>query len=196
MKRKTLSSILGGTDVREPIKILGKNLYLRLLSVYDSLVCDSISTKLNEKLIEDGINSEVSKSVAENACLAYMCLYDRRNKRIFESGLDAANSLTAEELLKVAEEYVRVRDSFLNFNNLNAKSILELKKKLDTPRQRIRWKVLKEFNVLPTSKEAKEMCDGDYLYCYINMMLDDEEYEDYEFEVNENFDSSILENSK
>lgn len=196
MKKKTLSSILGGTDVREPIKILGKNLYLRLLSVYDSLVCDSISTKLNEKLIEDGINSEVSKSVAENACLAYMCLYDRRNKRIFESGLDAANSLTAEELLKVAEEYVRVRDSFLNFNNLNAKSILELKKKLDTPRQRIRWKVLKEFNVLPTSKEAKEMCDGDYLYCYINMMLDDEEYEDYEFEVNENFDSSILENSK
>lgn len=128
MKRKTLSSILGGTDVREPIKILGKNLYLRLLSVYDSLVCDSISTKLNKKLIEDGINSEVSKSVAENACLAYMCLYDRRNKRIFESGLDAANSLTAEELLKVAEEYVRVRDSFLNFNNLNAKSILELKK--------------------------------------------------------------------
>lgn len=196
MKKKTLSSILGGTDVREPIKILGKNLYLRLLSVYDSLVCDSISTKLNEKLIEDGISSEVSKSVAENACLAYMCLYDRRNKRIFESGLDAANSLTAEELLKVAEEYVRVRDSFLNFNNLNAKSILELKKKLDTPRQRIRWKVLKEFNVLPTSKEAKEMCDGDYLYCYINMMLDDEEYEDYEFEVNENFDSSILENSK
>ncbi len=50
--------------------------------------------------------------------------------------------------------------------------------------------------MLPTSKEAKEMCDGDYLYCYINMMLDDEEYEDYEFEVNENFDSSILENSK
>lgn len=50
--------------------------------------------------------------------------------------------------------------------------------------------------MLPTSKEAKEMCDGDYLYCYINMMLDAEEYEDYEFEVNENFDSSILENSK
>lgn len=48
--------------------------------------------------------------------------------------------------------------------------------------------MLKEFDKLPTSKEAKDMCDGDYIYCYINMLLDDEENEDSEFEVNANFD--------
>ena len=41
---------------------------------------------------------------------------------------------------------------------------------------------------MPTSKEAKDMCDGEYIYCYINMMLDDEESENSEFEVNTNFD--------
>lgn len=49
---------------------------------------------------------------------------------------------------------------------------------------------------MPTSKEAKDMCDGDYIYCYINMLLDDEEDESLEFEVNANFDIKKFDVSK
>ena len=56
--------------------------------------------------------------------------------------------------------------------------------------------MLKDFNKLPTSKEAKDMCDGDYIYCYINMLLDDEEDESLEFEVNANFDIKKFDVSK
>lgn len=128
MRKKNLSSLLGGTDIREPIKIMGRNLYLKLLSVYEALICDSLSKELLKKLVKDGADRKTAEPIAENACLAYMCLYNRRNKRFFESGLEATNSLTSEELLKIAEEYVNVKNSFLNFNNLTAKSALELKK--------------------------------------------------------------------
>ncbi len=48
------------------------------------------------------------------------------------------------------------------------------KKKLNTPFERIRWEVLKKFNKLPNEKAVKEMTEQDYLYCYINMILDRE----------------------
>lgn len=128
MRKKAVSSLLGGTDIREPVNIAGKNLYLKLLSVYEALICDSMSRKLADELIKNGAERKIAVPIAENACLAYMCLYNRRNKRVFESGSDVVNSLTSEELLIIAEEYVKVKDSFLSFNNLSPKSILELKK--------------------------------------------------------------------
>lgn len=128
MKKKAISSLLGGTDIREPIKISGRNLYLKLLSVYEALLCDSMSRKLADELVKDGAEKKIAVPIAENACLAYMCLYNRRNRRVFENSSDVVNTLTSEELLKIAEEYVKVKDSFLSFNNLSPKSVLELKK--------------------------------------------------------------------
>lgn len=42
------------------------------------------------------------------------------------------------------------------------------------------------FGSLPTSDEAKKMCEGDYIYCYIHMLLDGET-EGIEEGINENF---------
>lgn len=128
MRKGNLSSLLGGNDVKEPIKIMGINLNLKLLSVYEALICDSLSKELLKKMVKDGADRKTAEPIAENACLAYMCLYNRRNKKFFESGFEAANLLTSEELLKVAEEYINVKNSFLNFNNLTPKRALELKK--------------------------------------------------------------------
>ena len=52
------------------------------------------------------------------------------------------------------------------------KLLFELKQQ---PMERIRWRVLKEFGVLPTDSRAREMTRGDYLYCALQMMLDREE---------------------
>ena len=37
---------------------------------------------------------------------------------------------------------------------------------------RLRWLVLREFGVLPNSRAARKMGDGDVLYCAVNMLLD------------------------
>lgn len=51
----------------------------------------------------------------------------------------------------------------------------------------MRWEVLKKFNKLPNEEAVKKMTEQDYLYCYINMILDNEtSYGDYAF--NASFD--------
>lgn len=43
------------------------------------------------------------------------------------------------------------------------------------PRQRLRWHVLKCFGALPTEERAKAMREEDYLWCAVNLLLDEEE---------------------
>lgn len=43
------------------------------------------------------------------------------------------------------------------------------------PMERIRWHVLRAFGVLPSEPRAREMTEGDYLYCAMQLMLDREE---------------------
>ncbi|MGI5985032.1 MAG: hypothetical protein GXY01_02730 [Clostridiales bacterium] len=38
--------------------------------------------------------------------------------------------------------------------------------------ERLKWFVLREFRVLPTSKEAREMSDEDIIICGAHMILD------------------------
>ena len=39
-------------------------------------------------------------------------------------------------------------------------------------RQRLRWRVLRQFGVLPGSKEARRMSDIDCLICGLHLLLD------------------------
>ena len=43
------------------------------------------------------------------------------------------------------------------------------------PKQRLRWRVLRCFGALPTEARARRMTDGDYLWCAVNLLLDEEE---------------------
>jgi len=43
------------------------------------------------------------------------------------------------------------------------------------PYERLKWRVLRELKVLPSEARAREMTDGDYLWCLVNLTLDDEE---------------------
>lgn len=45
----------------------------------------------------------------------------------------------------------------------------------NAPYERLKWRVLRSFGVLPSEARAREMTDGDYLYCVLHMTLDEEE---------------------
>lgn len=50
------------------------------------------------------------------------------------------------------------------------------KKSLEhAPYERLKWRVLKEFGALPAEERARKMTDRDFLWCVLNLMLDDEE---------------------
>ena len=43
------------------------------------------------------------------------------------------------------------------------------------PEERLRWRVLKAFHVLPGEDRAKRMTQREYLYCILQQWLDEEE---------------------
>ena len=57
-----------------------------------------------------------------------MCLYTIKGKRVFKDGLDAMQSLTIEEINKVTNEYIEVKNRFLSFGDLTLEEINALKK--------------------------------------------------------------------
>lgn len=46
---------------------------------------------------------------------------------------------------------------------------------LANPEDRLRWRVLTQFGVLPSERRARTMTGQDYLWCLVNMLLDREE---------------------
>jgi hypothetical protein len=45
------------------------------------------------------------------------------------------------------------------------------------PLERLKWRVLRSFSVLPSAPEARAMTDGDYLQCALHTLLDARERE-------------------
>lgn len=129
MRKKTLGSMLGGKFVREPIELLSGIFYITLLSVYDAIVCETESRKLIDRLIDDGADRRLSKSVAENAALTSLCLYDDEDKLVFKDAFNALSILTPEELLRIANKYEEIQKKFLSFDKLTPKVFYQLKKK-------------------------------------------------------------------
>lgn len=43
------------------------------------------------------------------------------------------------------------------------------------PEARIQWRVLRAFGVLPSERRARRMTRGDYLYCVLHLLLDEED---------------------
>lgn len=128
MKERIVSSMLGGIDTKKPITLGSRNMYIRLLSVYEALMCDTAAKKLSASLIDDGADKKIAQSIAENACLCSLCLCDKKNKPIFNNGLAAMASLTQEELIEVSKMYIELKNEFLDFHNLTATSLKEIKK--------------------------------------------------------------------
>ena len=128
MNNKLKNQLLGGKFIREPIELLSGIFYINLMSVYEAILCESESRTLVEKLIADGADQRISKSVTENAALASFCLYDKNDNRVFKDAFNALSVLTPEELLRIANKYNEIQKRFLSFDKLTPKMLYKLKK--------------------------------------------------------------------
>lgn len=109
-----------------------------------------------------------------NACILARAAYEKDGAKAFESGKDVMQRLPAETIGKLAERYLAFcaqEDPVCSEEN---------RKKLtdgleQAPYERLKWRVLRAFGVLPSEARAKEMTNGDYLYCVMNLALDEEQ---------------------
>lgn len=156
--------------------VLSQNLtaFINLLSVYDMLLCERMAKILTIDLINDGFDKIHAQTAAENACLCTLCLSDEFSEPLFTDTQLLMKTLSAEDMLLVVKEYCSLRKDYMGFDKLDNIELESLKKKLNTDFEQVRWSVLKKFNKLPSDLSVKNMSEYDYIYCYIHMLLDNE----------------------
>lgn len=108
-----------------------------------------------------------------NACILSRAVV-RGGMQLFPSGRAVLEGWSAEQ---IAEEMAAYRELSHRVDpgcgwEERVKTLLEQLRQ--EPMERIRWRVMKTFGVLPSEKRAREMTEGDYLYCALQMMLDRE----------------------
>lgn len=172
---KILSSpeiLLCAGEATCPVALCGRKLELRLLSAYEAAACLRDAAKLEEKLAAQQL--ENSAALAYGACLCARCLQDGLG-RVFETGEEALLRLTADEIALVSERYGALRRTDLDIDSLDENDLDRLKSSMENAALgRIRWRVLRALRRLPSEGAVKRMTDAQYLYCYIQLLLDGE----------------------
>ena len=139
---------------------------LWLISAHDLLQAQWEATQM-------AAENEAAHGLCLNACILARAARKDGN-RIFADGADVMKSMPAEKIGLWMKRYLELcaqeNPSCCEGDHEEHKKALE-----QAPYERLKWQVLKKFGVLPSEERAKKMTDGDYLYCVLQMMLDEEE---------------------
>lgn len=100
-----------------------------------------------------------------------------RGRRPFRSGGDVLRRYSPGQIERLAECY----EALCKRDNLSCACADDERERLLSglaakPYERLKWRVLRSFSVLPSSKAARAMTDADYLYCALHTVLDGREY--------------------
>ena len=158
-------SILAGRDRIS----LNNGMDLRLLSALEVLQARREAAEL--------AGEERERALCSNACLLARALeHSEDHSPVFSGGREVLSGLTVEEIAALAGQWDAFRRESDPGLDLNREELENVKKKLrDDKRDRLRWRVLKQFRALPTEGRARAMKDRDYLWCLANALLDGEE---------------------
>lgn len=100
--------------------------------------------------------------------------------RLYSGAEELLKVLSAEEIAGLMRLYIEMSESVDISAKSEAEQIAALKDALgENGYERLKWQVLKAFHALPTEARVREMTQGDYLYCILNILLDAEEELDH-----------------
>lgn len=127
------------------------------------------------------LSARAAAGDAEDAGLRFNCAVlakalEYRGRAVFSSAEQVMQHLSVEQVQALAEQYC----DLCHEQDLLGASLYEISRVM-RPIDRLRWRVLREFGVLPSSAQAQRMTDGDVLFCAAAMGT---EHQD----VNTNFD--------
>lgn len=124
MFSKTYISCPEKEGFTEPIIVSGNYVGIRLLSVYDFVICIKMYNELMKNRIFNGIDGKIYSSICEQACIASLCTYDSNGKKIFSEAMHALKNLTPYELSLIYTEYGKLQDKIAHRDKIS-KKILE-----------------------------------------------------------------------
>ena len=118
-------------------------------------------------------------ALCSNACLVARAVLGHTGRRRYRDGTEVLERLTPGEIEALAKCWARFRKEVSPGLDIGRERLDKLKASLERmPKQRLRWRVLRCFGALPTEARARRMTDGDYLWCAVNLLLDEEEEAD------------------
>lgn len=154
-----LSAIQGGAR-RAALK---NGAELHLISAYELM-----QARYEAGRMADG-DAETA-GLALNACILARAAR-RDGKRLFESGEAVLRAMPAEQIGFWTRRYLALcaEENPSCCTEGHEQIMDELR---EDAYERLKWRVLRAFGVLPSEARAREMTDGEYLYCVLQMTLD------------------------
>lgn len=108
-----------------------------------------------------------------NACVLARALY-KDGQRAFSDGEAVMQAASAEKIERWMQAYAALcREDNPACSEENARLAAQALEQEDY--ERLKWRVLRAFGVLPGEARARRMTDREYLYCAAQMMLDERE---------------------
>ena len=108
-----------------------------------------------------------------NACVLARALY-KDGQRAFSDGEAVMQAASAEKIERWTQAYAALcREENPACSEENARLAVQALEQEDY--ERLKWRVLKRFGVLPSELRARRMTDREYLYCAAQMLLDEQE---------------------
>jgi len=111
----------------EPIIVSGQYVGIRLLSIYDFIVCIKMYDQLIKNNIFSGLDAEVYSKICEQACIASLCTYNSGGEKIFHDALGALKTLTPYELQRIYFEYNRLQDNIIKQDKMSCRIVDSVK---------------------------------------------------------------------
>lgn len=118
---------------------------------------------------------EDTRVLTSNACLLARAIYGAEGQ-VFRDGIQVLETLTPDEIETISDRLAllcRGADPGVETPGLDAENYRAALKRDDAAR--LRWKVQKAFHALPGEARVQDMREKDYLYCVLNLILDEEE---------------------
>lgn len=117
---------------------------------------------------------EAALGLCLNACIVAQAAYGKDGKRVFRDGAEVLRRVNAERIGAWAERYLALcAEQGIGFDAENRESLQRALEQ--APHERLKWRVLRAFGVLPSEQRAREMTEADYLYCVMQLTLDEEQ---------------------
>ena len=123
----------------------------------------------------EGLTMEGDRALNSNACLLARALV-REGEPVYLSGRAVRKALSPEEIQDLAGAWAAFDRRENPGLTAPAARVEDLKNALNgLSQERLKWKVLRAFGVLPNEARARAMTGRDYLWCALHLLLDEEE---------------------
>ena len=140
---------------------------LRLLSAWELLQARREAERCCDDPAESGL--------WQNACLIARAAV-RGHRRRYPSGAAVLQRCTPEQIEQMTRAYQSMAERMdPHCGQPTERTEKMLEQLRQSPEERIQWKILRTFGVLPTEPRAKRLRRSDYLQCALHLLLDEEE---------------------